>query len=331
MKRVRLAVLGTAHVHLADHLDVVAADRHTELAAVHRGSGPWPPRLAGVRPATADEALAGADAALVASTTAEHGPLLRRVAAAGLPVLVEKPLAGSAAQTAELLAVLASGGRPATTAMFLRCAPAFGRLRALLAARAFGELASVEAGFSHPGLPDGLFDGPAGWMLDAAHGPAGAFADLAVHLVDLLGWLAPGAGLRVLGAVLRHRPGLAADVGGAALLSWGGVPVSVRAGWASRPGGVSVRVEGERGTARVDGGRLTLTGAGERVEEYPPPRAGAALEGFLAGLRGERRWAAPTCAEILRGARVMDAIGRRTSQSLIDPAPSTPQPACHPK
>ncbi|WP_406208681.1 gfo/Idh/MocA family oxidoreductase [Kitasatospora sp. NBC_01560] len=354
---VRLAVLGTAHVHLPDHLAAVTAAAGVELTAVHAGRGPWPELPAEVRrAATAEQALAGADAALIASTTAEHAALLHLVAAAGLPVLCEKPLGRSAAETADLLAVLAAGGSRATTAMFLRCTPALRRLRELLAGRRLGRIASVEAGFAHPGLTDGLFAGPAGWMLDPAAGAAGAFADLAVHLVDLLLWLDGGAVPEVLGAALRHRPGTVPDVGGAALLSWGGVPVSLHAGWAARPGGLSVRVAGERGTAVVEGGRLVLTGALELTAATAAPYAGAATEAFLAGLRGEEVWEAPTAAELLRAAAVLDAVAEaaaraptpavrtatsatcanavaveRTYQSLTGPAGSTAQGTNHTK
>lgn len=289
---VRLAVLGTDHVHLPDYLEVVARDPRAVLAAVYSG-GRAP--VAGVRPtADAAGALAGADAAVIVSTTAQHGPLLRRAVEAGVPVLVEKPLAASAEETGRLAALLAAAERPVTTAMFLRCAPELRAVRTRLAERALGELAGVHLRFTHPGLLDGVFTGSAAWMLAERHGAAGAFADLAVHLVDLLEWLDPSAGLRVCGASYRGRPGTELDVGGAAVLSWGGVPVTLQAGWTSRPGGMLLHIEGER--------------AGVTVE--PRLRAGAALEAFLGQLRGDPRWEPPTAREIVRTARVLDAVDR---------------------
>ncbi|MFF8729291.1 Gfo/Idh/MocA family protein [Streptomyces sp. NPDC015171] len=288
----RLAVLGTDHVHLPDYLDVLAADPRAALAAVY--SGRRSP-VAGVRPAlSAAEALAGADAAVVVSTTARHAELLRDIVAARVPALVEKPLAASAAETGRLAALLAAAEQPVTTAMFLRCAPELRHVRALLAERALGELAGVHLRFTHPGLLDGAFTGAAGWMLEERHGAAGAFADLAVHLVDLLGWWDPSAGLRVRGASYLCRPGSALNAGGAAVLSWGGVPVTLQAGWTSRPGGMLLHIEGTR----------------ESVTVEPRLRAGAALEAFLGQLTGEVRWEPPTAREIVRAARVLDAVDR---------------------
>src|SRR5690606_8110375 len=139
--------------------------------------------------------------------------------------------------SAELADRIAAAGVPVHTAMFLRCAPALRRVRELLEQGALGALTAVHARFAHPGLEDGAFSGAAAWMLERRHGGGGAFADLGVHLVDLLLWLRPGEPLAVRGAHLVRRPGVQGDAGGAALLAWGRVPAVLHAGWTSRPGG----------------------------------------------------------------------------------------------
>ncbi|MER6078007.1 Gfo/Idh/MocA family oxidoreductase [Streptomyces sp. NPDC001833] len=305
--RPRLAVLGTAHPHLADHLRALTG--RAEVVAVHEGRLPWGgagphPGLRGV-PVVPDAAaaLAGAQLALVCATTAEHPELLTAVARAGLPVLVEKPLAAGLAGTQELADRLAAAGTAVTTAMFLRCAPALRRARSLLAEGRLGRLVACDAWFTHPGLLDGLFtDAGAAWMRDARWGARGAFADLGVHLVDLLRWLRPEAGLRVRGAVLHPPPdGLPGDAGGTALLDWGAVPAALHAGWLSRPGGVRLRLEGTRGTLQVAGGELTLaTADGTLTEAHRPPAAGDAMIAFLTGA-GELADAADAvaCARVL--------------------------------
>ncbi|MDN3265898.1 Gfo/Idh/MocA family oxidoreductase [Streptomyces sp. CSDS2] len=288
----RLAVLGTDHVHLPDYLEVVARDPMAVLTAVYSDR---PAPVAGIRPArTAAEALAGADAAVIVSTTAQHGTLLRQAVRARVPALIEKPLAASAEETGRLAVLLAAAERPVTTAMFLRCAPELREVRARLAERALGELAGVHLRFTHPGLLDGVFTGPAAWMLAERHGATGAFADLAVHLVDLLEWLDPSADLRVCGAAYLSRSSTGLNAGGAAVLSWGGVPVTLQAGWTSRPGGMLLHIEGTHASVTVE----------------PRLRAGAALEAFLGQLRGDPRWEPPTAREIVRTARVLDAVDR---------------------
>ncbi|MEV5954173.1 Gfo/Idh/MocA family oxidoreductase [Streptomyces sp. NPDC051987] len=305
--RPRLAVLGTAHPHLDDHLRALAG--RAEVVAVHEGRLPWGgsgphPGLRGV-PVVPDAAtaLAGAQLALVCATTAEHPELLTAVARSGVPALVEKPLAAGLAETRELAARLTAAGAVVTTAMFLRHAPVLRRARSLLADGRLGRLVACDAWFTHPGLPDGWFTGTgAAWMREPRWGARGAFADLGVHLVDLLRWLRPEAGLRVRGALLHPPPdGLPDDAGGTALLEWGAVPAALHAGWMSRPGGVRLRLEGTLGTLQVAGGELTLaTAGGTLTETHRPPAAGDAMTAFLTGA-GEPAGPADavTCAHVL--------------------------------
>ncbi|MEU8730943.1 Gfo/Idh/MocA family oxidoreductase [Streptomyces tendae] len=317
MKKTRIAILGTGHVHLRDHLAVIARDPEAELVAVHDGAlvtGASRPSAARPSP-SAEQALEGADAAVIASTTAEHRRLLELTTAAGVPALVEKPLGTTARAAARLTPLLATTTVPSTTAMFLRCAPALRRVRTLLTQGALGPVAHVHARFTHPGLLDGVFAGDAAWMLTPEHGGTGGFADLGIHLIDLLSWLAPHQHLQVRGAELTRRHGCRLDVGGLALLTWGGAPVSLHAGWTSRPGGFLLRVEGEQATVEVgaQGTELSVvTGRAVRGhhERHPPIRAGAALEAFLDSLRARSRWDAPTPADIENTAVLLDAVHR---------------------
>lgn len=280
----RVVLLGTGHVHAADYSAVITAAPGTHLVT----------------------SLRTADVAVIASATAAHGGHLRRALAAGVPTLVEKPLASSAAETAELATLIDAAGAPVTTAMFLRCAPALRRVRSLLAGDALGELAGVHARFTHPGLLDGVFTGRPAWMLRA-----GGFADLAIHLLDLLRWLRPGSDLTARSAQLRHAPGHEADVGGAALLDWGGVPVTLHTGWTSRPGGVHLCVEGSADSVTVDNGTLGF-GSGH-TETHDPPAAMAALTAFLAQVRGEKAWQAPTTADIIASGELLEDLAALAS------------------
>lgn len=285
-----MAILGTAHPHLADHLRVLAG--HAEVCAVHPGRYPTGTsrRLHELRdvPVVADAAAALADAefALVCSTTAEHRELIATAVRAGTPVLVEKPLAATATEAAASAHLVATAGGRVAVAMFLRCAPALRRAGEFLAEGRLGELVAGDAWFTHPGLLDGFFaDAGAMWMLEPSWGGGSAFADLGVHLVDLLRWLRPEAPLRVRGALLRPLPaGGPGDAGGTALVEWGTVPMALHAGWTSRSGGVRLRLEGTRGTLQVDGGHLVLAAEeGMLIEAHRPPAAGDAATAFLAG------------------------------------------------
>ncbi|MGW1746559.1 Gfo/Idh/MocA family protein [Streptomyces sp. NPDC002092] len=312
--RPRIAILGTAHPHLPDHLRALAG--RAEVCAVHPGR--YRPdtclRHAGLcgvpHAADAASALAHAQLALVCSSTAEHAELLGAVARTGTPVLVEKPLAATAAETAELARTLTAAGARVTLAMFLRRAPSLRRARELLADGRLGQLVAGDAWFTHPGLLDGLFaDTGASWMLSPPWGSRGAFADLGIHLVDLLRWLCPEAPLTVRAASLRPLPaGGPGDAGGTALLDWGSTPVALHAGWSSRPGGIRLRLEGTRGTLQVHGGDLTLVRKdGVLTETHRPPAAGDAMAAFLAGWSRQDQESA-ALADAVACARVLEAV-----------------------
>ena len=321
----RIAVLGTAHPHLTDHLRALAGRAEVVSVLPGRYPGPDPGRhpggpalpsaLAGVPPAADPAAaVARADAALVCSTTAEHAELLAAAAAAGLPVLVEKPLAANATETAALARAAAATGPGPTVAMFLRCAPVLRRARELLRDRRLGRLVAADAWFTHPGFLDGLFADMA-WMLEPSWGGGSAFADLGIHLVDLLRWLRPTARIRVRAASLRPLPGRRpGDIGGTALVEWGSVPAALHAGWASRPGGVRLRLEGTCGTLQVQGDELTFAGStGVLTERHPAPAAGDAMTAFLASLAGETVWQPPSTADVVGCARVLDSVARHAA------------------
>jgi predicted dehydrogenase len=289
MTRYRIAIEGRSHLHLADHLS--ALRRHgIELVA---------------DPARADAAIAGGG-------PADRERSLPELLRLGVPVLAEKPLARSAAATA---AVLRAGGDAVTTAMFLRCGPAMGALKELLAAGALGDLTAVHAVFSHAGWWQGRFTGAAAWMTDPALLPGGGLTDLAVHLLDALLWLDGSRPLTVRTAV-AGRPVAGPVVAGSALLDWAGAPVTLHAGWTSRPGGLRVEIDGSAGRAVLTDGALSYdagTGTGPRILcAGPAPAAEHAVDAFIEQLRGGTR-VLPGAADILRCATLTDDLAAAAS------------------
>jgi predicted dehydrogenase len=174
--------------------------------------------------------------------------------------------------------------------LFLRELPALARLAGLLRERLLGRLAGVSASLAHPGAVDGWFDGPRAWMRDPERAGIGGFGDLALHVIDAL------AALRAdeppaLHAVALDRPGAGrADVGGVGLGTWAGVPLTVRASWAERPGGLEMLVAGAAGSATLRDGVLELDRGQGAPERWvgPPPDAGEAVRAFANRLRARR-------------------------------------------
>jgi len=287
-----VALLGCAHPHVADVLGVLASEPDLRLAAAWDADpSAVPAAIAGSAVARAETAIRRADAVIICAPTHQRPALSTQAARAGRPVLVEKPVAMTAAQARAVVREIDRSRTPAMPALFLRRLPALTRLAVVLRERMLGRLAAVSATLVHPGALDGWFEGPAAWMADVARAGVGGFGDLALHLLDALAALAVDEPPR-LAAVAFDRAGAGpGDVGGIALGTWSGVPVTLRASWAVRPGGFELVVNGASGTGCVRAGTLELVrGSGAEPERWigAPPDAGEAVRAFAQSLRSRR-------------------------------------------
>ncbi len=279
------ALLGCAHPHVPDVLGVLAAEPDLRLVAAwdtDRSAIPGP--ISGVAVGRAEAAIRAADAVLICAPTDQRPALCAQTARAGRPLLVEKPIARTAAEARQLAREVQRSRTPAMVALHLRQVPAVARLAGVLREGLLGRLASVSASQSHPGALDGWFDGPVAWMRDRERAGVGGFGDLAFNLVDLLGMLSGDEPPRLATVALDS------DVGGTALGTWAGVPLTVHASWAERPGGLALVVRGGAATATLRGGTLELEREAGRPERWvgAPPDAGEAVRAFAAALRARR-------------------------------------------
>jgi predicted dehydrogenase len=307
-----IALLGCGHPHVPDVLGVLAAGPDLRLvAAWDADRSAIPVAISGTAVSRAETAIRRAHAVVVCAPTDQRPALCAQAAAAGRPMLVEKPLAGTAAEARRLVREITRSGTPALAALFLRELPALNRLGAVLRERLLGRLAGVTAAYTHTGAVDGWFEGPTAWMIDPRRAGVGGFGDLGLHLIDALAALPIGEP-PALAAVTLDRSGTGpADVGGVALGTWASAPLTVRASWAARPGGLELKVTGAAGTATVRDGVLELdagTGAPERWVGAPPD-AGESMRAFATRLRA-RRFARDGLAAAVRAQEVLEAAVR---------------------
>jgi UDP-N-acetylglucosamine 3-dehydrogenase len=146
--------------------------------------------------ATVDELLTapgGApDFAIVAVPTEEHLPAVRELAAAGVHVLVEKPLAATADEARELIGIVRDAGIQGAVGHVERCNPALRALRGRVQEGQLGELFVIATERVGP-FPDRVRD-------------VGVVKDLATHDLDLVRWLG-GAPIERVAAQTQHRMG----------------------------------------------------------------------------------------------------------------------------
>jgi predicted dehydrogenase len=132
------------------------------------------------------------DFAVVAVPTEEHLTAVRELVAAGVHVLVEKPLAASAEEARELIGLVRDAGLVGAVGHVERCNPALLELRGRVHAGQLGDVFLVATERVGP-FPDRVRD-------------IGVVKDLATHDLDLVRWLG-GAPVQRVAAQTQHRMG----------------------------------------------------------------------------------------------------------------------------
>ena len=222
----------------------------------------------------ADALIADAevDAVYVATPPSSHLELAKKVAAAGKPCLVEKPMARTGDECRQMVEAFQQANVPLFVAYYRRALPAFVRAKQLVDAGTLGTLTSVSTRLSLPPRPN------AGWRIDPEVSGGGLFVDLASHALNALEWIAGEfVDARGQAAGLAHG----AHVEDVVTLQWR-CASSGALGYAAHnfASAVSEDVLEITGTAaRISwacfgDGTLTIAHADGRleVEKHPPPR-----------------------------------------------------------
>ena len=134
------------------------------------------------------------DFAIVAVPTDEHLGVARTLAAAGVHMLIEKPLAGTVAEAKEIIAACETAGVRAAVGHVERFNPALMELRRRTEQGQVGEVFLIGTERCGP-FPDRVKD-------------VGVVKDLATHDLDLVGWLGKSA-IDVVAAQTTYRTGRA--------------------------------------------------------------------------------------------------------------------------
>ncbi len=286
---IEISLLGCGHPHVADVLGVIASEPDLRLAAAWDADpSAVPGQISSHRVRDLDTAIRRADAVVICAPTDQRPGLCVRAARSGRPILVEKPIARTAAEAQRLAREIGRSRTPAYPALFLRELPALGRLRGVLRAGVLGRVSAARASYVHAGALNGAFVGLAAWMRDPQRAGVGGLGDLAIHLIDAFAVLGPTPRLDAI-SLDRGSAG-STDVGGTGLGRWADVPFTVHTSWVTRPAGLELTVTGARASARLHDGVLELvTGDGSRERWVgAPPDAGEALRAFAGRLRARR-------------------------------------------
>ncbi|WP_433799217.1 Gfo/Idh/MocA family protein [Actinomycetospora sp. CA-084318] len=315
-----------------DHvLPAVAADPHARLVGVcDRDPAALDDVPADLATTDLDVLLdARPDAVYVATPNHAHLPVVRAVAAAGVPVLCEKPMAHTVEDARAMVdAVDAAGDVLVATAFDQRFHPAHRRIAELVADGRLGTVTAVRIVYGcwlpPTWTPPHSRDG-GNWRVDTALAGGGAAIDLAPHGLDLAGTLL-GEDVTSLTAVTRRRVHPYADPAaddGAVLVGATdtGTLFSAHVSFALPDTLPRRRLEvvGTRGQlvaedtlGQVAGGSLTFldatTGAAEAVVFDPDGPFERQVAAFGAAVRGEVPWPYPLARDLALHRLLLNAL-----------------------
>lgn len=128
------------------------------------------------------------DAVYVATPPASHKELALKVARAGKPCCVEKPMGLDHAESLDMVAAFTDRGLPLFVSYYRRSLPRFLEVKKWLTQGLIGEVREVRWHLVKPPTPVDL-SGEPNWRTDPAASPGGYFSDLASHGIDLLQFL----------------------------------------------------------------------------------------------------------------------------------------------
>jgi predicted dehydrogenase len=122
------------------------------------------------------------DAVYIATPPSSHKEYVFKVARAGKPMLVEKPMALSATECETMIAACREADVPLRVAYYRRKLPRFEKMRELIQSGAIGEPRAIAVRqFQRPDAPL-----PQPWKVDSVTNGGGLFVDMQTHTLDWL-------------------------------------------------------------------------------------------------------------------------------------------------
>lgn len=212
MQTIRWGIIGVGAVtevksgpalYQADHSTVVAVMRRTAPLAEDYARRHGIPRWTTDADAVIHDPAV--DAVYIATPPDTHLHYTLKVAAAGKPVYVEKPMARSAAECARMIAACEAAGVPLWVAYYRRRLPRFEQARALIQGGALGQPRAVRLTLTQP-LPADQDPADLPWRFRPEIAGGGLLLDVGSHMLDWIDY--------ALGPIAEAH-GFAANQGGA--------------------------------------------------------------------------------------------------------------------
>ena len=183
------------------------------------------------------------DAVYLATPPESHAEYALRVAAAGKPAYVEKPMARHARECDQMIQAFARAGQKLFVAYYRRRLPRFVLAKELVSTDALGRVTGIRYHFTTPGH----HDAGGAWRLDATKAGGGLLLDLGSHALDLLDFLFGPLG--DVGGVAANVAGIQAveDSVAMSFRTAAGVPGTAAWNFASSSSSDQLEIDGTEG------------------------------------------------------------------------------------
>ena len=323
---IRIGVVGAGAIAQIAHLPVLRKMKGVVLAGICDSDGPKARALAqrlGIEGAYSDIddllEFAQADAVVITTPSHLHESHAIEALAAGMHVIVERPMALTSAGVARVLKAAEKAKKNALVAMNHRFRGDVQAVQKFVAGGELGDLATIRTGWH-------IFRAPKhqlGWRSRKAESGGGVMMDLGMPMVDLAWWIAGRPAVERVSAHFKVS-GQVDEIGSAFLFCENGASIFCDVSW--RYVGEGERfwldVQGSKGSASVSPFKVfkelhsaavdvTPTGAVGREHQFSMSyRSEWAY--FLAGVRGEVELVPPE--DQVRLHKIMEAIYRSADE-----------------
>jgi predicted dehydrogenase len=253
------------------------------------------------------------NAVYIATPPGTHRDLARRVADAGKPCLVEKPMARTHGECQTMLDAFARRNLPLFVAYYRRGMARFIKTRSLLESGAIGTISGVSYRMSRS---DHRRGGDGAWRLNLPHSGGGLFLDVGSHTLDILDFLL--GPLSDVTGVARNCAGVAPDVEDSVAMSFtiAGAPGTAAWYFASDRDEDRIDLFGTDGTISLStfGHEPVILTRGTSVDPHPFPAPAhvhsGLIESIVADLTTGQHHCPSTGESASRTSKVMDEVLR---------------------
>ncbi|MDR6549313.1 Gfo/Idh/MocA family oxidoreductase [Paenibacillus qinlingensis] len=239
MSKIKVAVIGCGSIAKHRHIPEYAANANVELVAfvdpIIERAEHYAQLHGGKAYSNYVEMLQAekVDAVSVCTPNYLHAEMTIAAANAGAHVLVEKPMATTAAEAEAMIEAAKKNGVFLMVGHNQRLMPPHVKAKEILESGKLGKVLTFRTSFGHPGPEGWSIDGRESWFFRKEEAIMGAMGDLGVHKSDLIRWLLDDEVAQVAAFVgTLHKEGTDVDDNATCLLRMkSGATGSLVASW----------------------------------------------------------------------------------------------------